>query len=266
VLSRSPRGRLSTTAADDLGLTEPQHSSVIARLMRPFGRRPADAFGWIIMHAVIATILANALFRQGGSHPAPILGAAARSDVSTGTYDATGSLIAMPRPAEVQAPTKEPPAAARSRAQFLAELQRELARRGFYDGPVDGIYGPKMDAAIRDFEASVGLRSTGEPGEPLLQAVASSPLKPERPKIIPQPQASRRSETPSAAESSARVVALQSALTEFGYGQIKLTGVFDEPTKAAIEKFERERKLPVSGQMSDRLMRELAAVTGRPFE
>ncbi|HEX9361560.1 MAG TPA: peptidoglycan-binding protein, partial [Bradyrhizobium sp.] len=34
----------------------------------------------------------------------------------------------------------------------------------------------------------------------------------------------------------------------------------------AIQKFERERKLPVTGQMSDRLVRELIAVTGRPIE
>src|SRR5262249_55952847 len=37
-------------------------------------------------------------------------------------------------------------------------------------------------------------------------------------------------------------------------------------TTTAIERFERERKLPVTGQISDRLLRELAAVTGRPLE
>jgi len=37
-------------------------------------------------------------------------------------------------------------------------------------------------------------------------------------------------------------------------------------TKDAIEKFERERKLPVTGQVSERLVRELATITGRPIE
>ena len=37
-------------------------------------------------------------------------------------------------------------------------------------------------------------------------------------------------------------------------------------TRAAIEKFERDRGLPVTGQISDRLVRELAAMTGRPLE
>ena len=62
------------------------------------------------------------------------------------------------------------------------------------------------------------------------------------------------------------MTAIQRALSEFGYGQIKPTGQFDPETKAAIEKFERDRKLPVTGQISPRLLRELAALTGRPLE
>ena len=65
---------------------------------------------------------------------------------------------------------------------------------------------------------------------------------------------------------SRRVIAVQRVLAEFGYGQIKPTGIIDTETQAAIERFERERKLPVTGQPSDRVVRELAAVTGRPLE
>jgi hypothetical protein len=42
--------------------------------------------------------------------------------------------------------------------------------------------------------------------------------------------------------------------------------VYDPETKDAIEKFERDRRLPVTGEMSDQVVRELAAVTGRPLE
>jgi peptidoglycan hydrolase-like protein with peptidoglycan-binding domain len=65
---------------------------------------------------------------------------------------------------------------------------------------------------------------------------------------------------------SKRVIALQRALAEYGYGQIKPSGIVDPDTQAAIEKFERERKLPITGQPSDRVVRELAAMTGRPLE
>lgn len=62
------------------------------------------------------------------------------------------------------------------------------------------------------------------------------------------------------------MAAVQRALAEYGYGQLKPTGTIGPDTHAAIEKFERERKLPVTGQLSDRLVRELAAVIGHPVE
>ncbi len=65
---------------------------------------------------------------------------------------------------------------------------------------------------------------------------------------------------------SKRVLAIQRALADFGYGQIKPSGIYDADTRAAIEKFERDRRLPVTGEISDRFVRELAAMTGRPLE
>lgn len=244
-----------------------QRSSLISLLRRTLGRRPVDALGYAVILAMIVIIVGNALFRQEGPHPAPMLGISSLPNGRPTPNEATGSLVAMPRPrpAEPSAVSREPTASARPRTQLMNDLQRELARRGFYDAPVDGVYGPKMDAAIRDFEQSAGLRSTGEPGEALLQSIAASPQKVERTKPPPA-QASRRQEGASAVAPSPRVLAVQRALSEFGYGQIKHTGIYDESTRAAVEKFERERKLPVAGQISDRLMRELAAVTGRPLE
>lgn len=66
--------------------------------------------------------------------------------------------------------------------------------------------------------------------------------------------------------SSRRVMALQRALAQYGYGQIKPTGVVDAETRAAIEKFERERRLPVTGQPSERVARELTSLIGRPLD
>jgi hypothetical protein len=63
-----------------------------------------------------------------------------------------------------------------------------------------------------------------------------------------------------------RVAAVQRALTDYGYGQLKPTGIAGADTQAAIQKFEKARRLPVTGQVSDRLVRELAAVIGHPIE
>ena len=66
--------------------------------------------------------------------------------------------------------------------------------------------------------------------------------------------------------STRRVAAIQRALTEYGYGQLKATGVVGADTQTAIQKFERDRKLPVTGHISDRLIRDLVVLTGRPIE
>ncbi len=61
---------------------------------------------------------------------------------------------------------------------------------------------------------------------------------------------------------SSRIIGVQKILSEFGYGQLRLTGTVDEPTSVAIQKFEAEHQLPVTGRVSERLMTELAAMTG----
>lgn len=65
---------------------------------------------------------------------------------------------------------------------------------------------------------------------------------------------------------SPRVLAVQRVLSEFGYGQVKASGMLDAATSMAIEKFEREHKLPVSGRISERLLGALAAMAGHPVE
>jgi peptidoglycan hydrolase-like protein with peptidoglycan-binding domain len=65
---------------------------------------------------------------------------------------------------------------------------------------------------------------------------------------------------------SPRILAVQRVLSNYGYGQIKPTGMLDDATSQAIEKFEREHKLPVSGRVSDHLVSELAAMIGHPIE
>lgn len=91
-----------------------------------------------------------------------------------------------------------------------------------------------------------------------------------RPVVAPKPNAAPAAHQDPIAEliapSKPRVLAIQRALADFGYGQIKPTGVYDNATRAAIEKFERERNLPVDGQITDGFVRELAAMTGRPLE
>ena len=122
---------------------------------------------------------------------------------------------------------------------------------------------PRTDAAARDFLQAAGSKMSAEPNEILLRAIAAGNAK------APAGRAALPARGDAIAELIAppkQVIAVQRALADFGYGQIRATGVLDSQTQSAIEKFERERRLPVTGQVSDGLMRELAAMTGRPLE
>jgi hypothetical protein len=99
-------------------------------------------------------------------------------------------------------------------------------------------------------------------GGPVHPATASNVSPPEK------PTSPARHNDPIAdlINPSARIAAVQRALSEYGYGQIKASGTLDDATTAAIEKFEREHNLPITGRISDRLISELTAMIGHPIE
>jgi peptidoglycan hydrolase-like protein with peptidoglycan-binding domain len=255
--------------------------------LQALGWSSRDVVGFVVAVSAAVLILINTLFLQPGPHPAPMVKSSvaaitAPRPVQSPALATTGTSLPRARPQDPASqkgeqakaapapatPAAVPAAAARPNTAVVADIQRELSRRGFYDGVVDGRYGPKTDASIRDFEQTAGLRPSTEPNEALLRSIQRSLLRSRQaaqrpPAPIPQARPDPIAEL---IAPSKQVIAVQRALSEFGYGQIKPTGIVDPETQSAIQKFERERKLPVTGQLSHRVVRELAAITGRPLE
>jgi len=241
------------------------------RVLGQIVRHPKEGIALSIALAASAAVIVNALFLQSGPHPAPIFASGPKP--APPAKDATGTVVPVlprPRPAELDTPKTEASAPPRPRGDIIMDIQRELARRGFYDGTADGVLGAKTDTAIREFERAEGLKAGAEPSEALLRAIRSSTraspgtgrsatagsgaATPRNDPVVERPAASKR------------VLAVQRTLTEFGYGQISPTGIEDAATASAIQKFERGHKMPVTGQISERLMREIATMTGRSTE
>ena len=65
---------------------------------------------------------------------------------------------------------------------------------------------------------------------------------------------------------SNRVIAVQQVLTQYGYGQIRPTGIMGPDTQEAIRRFERSQKMPVTGTMSDQVVKALAQMSGRSLD
>ena len=129
----------------------------------------------------------------------------------------------------------------------------------------------EADASLSEPKAAETKPAEPKATDPLASLVKATSAPAAAPSNIvrppaPIPASSRNETIVNPSPGSRRVAAVQRALTEYGYGQLKSTGTVGSDTQAAIQKFERERKLPVTGQMSDRLVRELIVVTGRPIE
>jgi len=211
---------------------------------------------WLFVTAIVfsvGAVLVNALFMQSGPHPAPLFSNRAHTATPPKSVSVA---IPRPRPADLNISMQMP---TRTNAEIVADIQRELAQRGFYDGPTDGVYGASTDSAIRDFEHTASLRPSTEPNEVLRRTIARSTVK------APSSTAAHDA-IAGLLSPSKRIIAVQRALADYGYGQIRATGQYDLPTRTAIETFERNRNLPVTGRVSIRVTRELAAITGRPLE
>jgi hypothetical protein len=195
---------------------------------------PKDMFAGLLAFAAVSAIVANALFLQTGHHPAPMFGSVV---VMPQPGMAVANPLPRPRPVEADATAPETRTAEPKPVEKPVELKAVETR------PAD--------------------QKSSDPLGNLLKATNAQPPA----SNVPRPPAPipLRSET-TASLGARRVAAVQRALAEYGYGQVKPTGTVGSDTQAAIRKFEQERKLPVTGQLSDRLIRELAAVIGHPVD
>jgi hypothetical protein len=226
--------------------------------MRILLHSPKDMVAGALAFAAVSAIIANALFLQTGPHPSPMFGSVVTLPAAG---VATASPLPRPRPVEADATPSEPkPAESRPAESRLVE-PRLVEPRLAEPKPTE----PKL-VEPKHVEPKLVEPKAADPLGNLVKATSAPPAAPSSvlrpPASIP---VSSRAET-IAGLGSRRVAAVQRALTEYGYGQLKPTGTAGSDTQAAIQKFERERKMPVTGQISDRLVHELTAMIGHPID
>jgi hypothetical protein len=199
-------------------------------MMRMFLHSPKDMVAGLLAAAAICAILTNALFLQAGRHPSPMFGS-----VVTLAAPQAAAVNPLPRPRPVELVT-DPPAI----------------------GPVEARGADSRNADLKNADSKNAASKSPDPvGNLVTKSTSAQPTAPAS--SVPVP--------PTAQSAGARrVAAVQRALTQYGYGQLKPTGAIGADTQTAIAKFERDRKLPVTGQMSDRLVKELTAMIGHPID
>ena len=229
-------------------------------VMRILLHSPKDMLAGALAFTAICAILTNALFLQAGRHPSPMFGS-----VVTLPAPLVANPLPRPRPVELAVRPAEPAPSETKPVEAKSADPRTSDHKTVDSRSAD----PKsVDPRGADPMTNLVVKSTNSAPAAASNA-ANPPAKPTgaaaaAPSHVIRPPASIPASSQSAG--ARRVASVQRALTEYGYGQLKPTGAVGADTQAAITKFERDRKLPVTGQMSDRLVRELTAMTGRSIE
>ena len=107
-----------------------------------------------------------------------------------------------------------------SKGTTVKQLQQNLIGLGYLDGTADGSYGSKTRKAVEGFQAEFGLKADGTAGEATQTAIYNA------------------------------VVRLQVELKNAGYAPGTADGHFGSKTRAALEKFQRDEELEVTGEMN----------------
>ena len=135
------------------------------------------------------------------------------------------------------------------RRAYIVGIQEELVAHGYRAGAADGVVGRKTRGAIRRYQRDAGLPVDGEATKELLDHLKFA---------LPKVHASRTPARAPAA-SSQLVLDIQTELQRRGYYQGRLDGLTGPGTRGAIEQFQRDAGLVVTGYVGSGLLNELRA-------
>jgi putative peptidoglycan binding protein len=213
--------------------------------------------------AAVSAIITNALFLQAGRHPAPMFGS---SVVIPGAALPGANPLPRPRPVEADATLLEPGPIEIRPAESRAAESRPSESRPSESRPSESKPSESRPSESKPSESKVADPKSADPLANLVRATVAAPVAPPNALRPPAPVPMVSHGDAAQITGSRRVAAVQRLLTQYGYGQLKATGTIGSDTQAAIQKFEREHKMPPTGQMSDRLVRELIAMVGHPID
>ena len=133
-------------------------------------------------------------------------------------------------------------------------VQRELMSAGYYKGPVDGVNGRKTRQAIAAYQQAMGLEADGTPTTDLAEHIRFTREVSE---------ASLFTGTVAAAPDAEQRAAIRRVQTGLAYTPGEINGELTRETRDAIMAFQRDHKMPETGEVSDELIAELGKVSGQ---
>ncbi|WP_375607794.1 MULTISPECIES: peptidoglycan-binding domain-containing protein [unclassified Bartonella] len=137
----------------------------------------------------------------------------------------------------------------------ILEKQKELAKLGLYDGPLDGLEGPKTRRAITLWKQQTAQKMQNN--------VLPHPTTDEIALLIKQSEIEMENKTKrnithskeAVLEPSVEdIIRVQKALHIFGHEEVIVTGIEDQKTIEALKQFQKMFDLPVTGKINHTIL------------
>lgn len=152
--------------------------------------------------------------------------------------------------AQVERPSYEKPLS----SEAVRDVQARLRALGYYAGPIDGAWGRGTEASLERFQRDRHLAVTGRLNQATVTAMGLDPERLQARGYTPRPAAPQER----VAEVGPRTTtAVQERLRRAGYYRGPIDGVWGSGTRLSLERFQRDRRLPVTGVPSRETMAAL---------
>jgi peptidoglycan hydrolase-like protein with peptidoglycan-binding domain len=206
----------------------------------------------------LTTGAAGSVPTSEASSPAPATKQTPKATATRATKARSSTTpTAKPRPSQPKALLEQG-----DRGEKVRELQHRLRQLEWYFGSITGSYGRSTTKAVRGFQQKRKITVSGKVDRrtwTVLVAMTRTPTRAERHNVlVPGPALLERG------SNGRRVRDLQARLKQIGWFSVPVTGTYGGTTAASVRGFQRKRQIPVTGEVDQRTLDRLRAMTRTP--
>lgn len=223
---------------------------------------------------VFSGALIAAALLAAGCAPQPLVGTRAeQSPAATSSPSATQSIDPTQEPTTTPTPVTPEPSPSPSQTpaalykpgdegEKIREIQHRLLQLDWFQGDITGKYDEATQAAVEGFQSKRSLLVTGLIDAETLEALRGMTRTPTHDEMHNILKPGKTIMGPGSKGDDVRD--LQARLRQIGWYEGQVDGIYGNLTKSAVKGFQEKRAIPVTGEVDQRTLDRLAAMTRKP--